>query len=202
MIAILNYNVGNITSINNMLNRVGLNSVITADLNVIESASHLILPGVGSFDYCMKQLRQSPFYSHLNRLVFDDKKPILGVCVGHQMLFDKSEEGIESGLGWIKGKVVKFDSKALNLRVPHMGWNYVDSYNTNDGLFEGLELAKFYFVHSYYCIPESPTSSIAKTKYGIEFTSAIKENNILGVQFHPEKSHRYGMKLYENFSKI
>ncbi|MBK9255860.1 MAG: imidazole glycerol phosphate synthase subunit HisH [Saprospiraceae bacterium] len=201
MVAILNYNVGNIASINNMLNRIGIDSIITDDVEIINKATHLILPGVGSFDYCMSQIHKASFFNQLNKWIFDDKKIILGVCVGHQMLFEKSEEGDLPGLGWIKGKVVKFDSK-ISFRVPHMGWNYLSEFDKNSLLFKGFENPKFYFVHSYYTIPESDEVSLAKTEYGVNFTCSVGYENIFGVQFHPEKSHKYGMKLYENFAKI
>ncbi len=202
MIAILDFGVGNITSIYNMLKRIGLNSKITNNPVEIEEASHIILPGVGSFDHCMNQIHAAPFYNHLHKWVFEDKKPILGVCVGHQMLFEKSEEGNMSGLGWVKGKVVKFNTQNSGLRVPHMGWNFLSEFNENSPLFSGFEKPKFYFVHSYYSIPEKEDVILAKTEYGISFTCSVHQENIYGVQFHPEKSHKYGMKLYENFAKI
>lgn len=202
MVAILNFNVGNITSIHNMLNRIGIHSVVTDEAEIIDKASHIILPGVGSFDHCMNQIHSAPFYSHLNKWVFQDKKPILGVCIGHQMLFESSEEGAIPGLGWIKGKVVKFNSILSGLPVPHMGWNYISEFDKNSALFLGFENPKFYFVHSYYSIPASESVSLAKVSYGVNFTCSVGQDNIFGVQFHPEKSHKYGMKLYENFAKI
>jgi imidazole glycerol-phosphate synthase subunit HisH len=203
VVAILNYNVGNITSIHNMLKRIGIDALITDDVEVIEKASHLILPGIGSFDYCMKQIHSAPFYNQLNKWVFQDKKPILGVCVGHQMLFEQSEEGVEPGLGWIKGKVTKFESSNLpGLRIPHMGWNYLSEFDKQSPLFKGFENPKFYFVHSYYSQPETEEVTLAKAEYGINFTCSVGYENIFGVQFHPEKSHKYGMQLYENFAKI
>lgn len=202
MIAILDFGVGNITSIYNMLKRIGLQSQITNNPIEIESSTHIILPGVGSFDYCMNQIQAAPFYSYLQKWVFEDKKPILGVCVGHQMLFEYSEEGSKQGLGWVKGKVVKFDSQNTGLRVPHMGWNYLSEFKSESPLFSGFERPKFYFVHSYYSIPENEMVTLAKTEYGSAFTCSVGQENIYGVQFHPEKSHKYGMKLYENFAKI
>lgn len=202
MVAILDYNVGNIASIYNMLKRLGIEALITDNSEIIDKASHLVLPGVGSFDHCMHQIRKAPFFEELDRWIFNEKKPILGVCVGHQMLFEKSAEGDMPGLGWIKGKVVKFNSSDIGLRVPHMGWNYLSEFDENSPLFQGFEKPKFYFVHSYYSIPEDDKMCLAKTEYGFPFCCSIGNENIYGVQFHPEKSHKYGMKLYENFAKI
>jgi glutamine amidotransferase len=198
MIAILNYGVGNILSIQNMYAKMGIESVITNDMEIINSAKRLILPGVGNFDHCMVKYRNSNFFSQVERLVLDDKKPILGICVGLQMLFERSEEGSENGLSWIKGEVVKFVENN-NIRIPHMGWNYVNPIGNNN-LFSELINPKFYFVHSYYAKPKSNNEIIASTKYGTDFICAVKSGNILGVQFHPEKSHKYGMQLLKNFA--
>jgi imidazole glycerol-phosphate synthase subunit HisH len=201
MVAILNYNIGNITSILNMLKRIGIESLITNDIKEIRNASHVILPGIGSFDHCMKELKKAPFYSYLNDLVFEDQKWVLGVCVGHQMLFDSSEEGVEAGLGWVSGKVVKFKFSDGSIRVPHMGWNHVNPKD-NSLLFQGVENPRFYFTHSYYTIPSDDSYIQAQTNYGFNFTSSVRLNNIFGVQFHPEKSHKFGMQLYKNFVQL
>lgn len=202
MIAILDYGIGNVSSIRNMLKKIGVPATITADLAVIEQADKLILPGVGHFDYCMTQLKAAPFYSLLQQQVLEKKVPVLGVCVGCQMLMETSEEGNENGLGWIKGKVIRFKKEKLppDFKIPHMGWNDVHPVNTG-GIYEDLEAARFYFVHSYHLVCDSATVVSATAQYGYEFTASVQQENIMGVQFHPEKSHRFGMKLYGNFAK-
>lgn len=203
MIAILNHGAGNIQSIYSMHKRLGIPAVITADIDEIEKADRLILPGVGHFDHCMNCLTNASFYDHLHKWVHVDKKPILGVCVGLQMFFESSEEGGRAGLGWIAGKNVKFqkDKFVEALRIPHMGWNYLEPKNENR-LLEGLEKSKFYFVHSFHALPTDEQVIIGTTQYGYQFAAAVNQDNIYGVQFHPEKSHKYGMRLLENFSKI
>jgi glutamine amidotransferase len=202
MIAILDYGIGNVTSIRNMLKKIGVPAAITADLAVIEQAEKLILPGVGHFDYCMTQLKAAPFFDLLQQQVLKKKVPVLGVCVGCQMLMESSEEGNVNGLGWLKGKVIRFRKEQLppDFKIPHMGWNDVHPVNTG-GLYEGLEASRFYFVHSYHLICDNAAVVSATAQYGYEFTASVQQENIMGVQFHPEKSHRFGMKLYGNFAK-
>jgi glutamine amidotransferase len=203
MIAILDYGIGNVSSISNMLNKLGVPNEITSDPKFIETADKIILPGVGHFDYCMKQLRDAPFFHLLNNLVLNNNKPILGVCVGCQMLMENSEEGKEKGLGWLKGKVIKFDLQKMpsDFKIPHMSWSDVLPKN-NDLLYRDINNPRFYFVHSYYVICENDRQVSATAEYGYEFTASVHSDNIFGVQFHPEKSHLYGMKLYANFCKI
>lgn len=200
MIAILDYGIGNVSSISNMLKKIGAANSITANPEVIKNASKLILPGVGHFDYCMKQLRNAPFFDLLQKRVFNDKIQILGVCVGCQMLMEKSEEGSEKGLGWIDGEVVKFDQKRLpaNFRIPHMDWTDVKPTG-NSPLYDNIEEPRFYFVHSYHLQCNNLNNITATANYGYEFPASIIRDNIMGVQFHPEKSHKYGMNLYNNF---
>jgi glutamine amidotransferase len=202
MIAILDYGIGNVTSIRNMLKKIGVPAAITADLAVIEQAEKLILPGVGHFDYCMTQLKAAPFFDLLQQQVLKKKVPVLGVCVGCQMLMESSEEGNVNGLGWLKGKVIRFRKEQLppDFKIPHMGWNDVHPVNTG-GLYEGLEASRFYFVHSYHLVCDNAAVVSATAQYGYEFTASVQQENIMGVQFHPEKSHRFGMKLYGNFAK-
>lgn len=204
MITIIDYEIGNLTSIKNMLKKAGSDSIITSDVNKISVASKLILPGVGSFEYGMKKLRSMPYFEVLEKRVIEDKIPILGVCLGAQLLLECSEEGSPiSGLGWIKGKVVKFNwAEPLfnkGLKVPHMGWNEIrilkGSKLTQD--FSGHP--RFYFVHSYHIVCEDIEDALFETDYGYPFISGIEKGNILGVQFHPEKSHKFGLKLYTNF---
>ncbi|PKP45413.1 MAG: imidazole glycerol phosphate synthase subunit HisH [Bacteroidetes bacterium HGW-Bacteroidetes-12] len=204
MISIINYNAGNIKSIQNMLKRIGVKSMICSSAEEIEQADKLILPGVGHYDHGMKNLHQSGLIEILNKKVLEDKIPLLGICLGAQLLGNKSEEGIEKGLGWIDMDVIKFDKKKLSssLKIPHMSWNEI-KINKPSALFEGLNNdSRFYFVHSYHMQPSDKTDILTTTNYGYDFTSTIEKDNIYGVQFHPEKSHKFGMQLLTNFSNI
>jgi glutamine amidotransferase len=203
MITIIDYNTGNLGSIQNMLAYLGLESQITDDIGLIQDAKKLILPGVGHFDYGMQQLRKSGLIEVLTKKVIEDKTPILGICLGVQLLAECSEEGTEKGLGWIKGKTVSFDKTKLNSnqKIPNMGWADVTDYNQSK-LFENMpDDPRFYFVHSYHLQLDDPANCLVTSNYGYEFAAGIEHENILGVQFHPEKSHKYGMKLLENFAK-
>lgn len=204
MITIIDYNAGNIKSIQNMLKRIGVKSCISSNSEEIEQAEKLILPGVGHFDYGMMNLKQSGLVDVLNKKVVDEKTPLLGICLGAQLLGNGSEEGNEKGLGWIDMDVVKFDKSKLseNLKIPHMSWNEIN-IKKNSKLLEGLNNdSRFYFVHSYHMKCNDEKNVLTNTIYGYEFTSAVEKENIFGVQFHPEKSHKFGMKLLENFSNI
>lgn len=204
MITIINYNAGNIKSIQNMLKRIGAKSCISADAKEIEQAEKLILPGVGHFDYGMRNLQESGLIGVLNKKVVVDKVPLLGICLGAQLLGNKSEEGIIPGLGWIDMEVVKFDENKLpkNLKIPHMSWNEIVIKKQSE-LLAGLNNeSRFYFVHSYHMKCNDENDVLANTNYGYEFTSAVEKDNIYGVQFHPEKSHKFGMRLLENFVNL
>lgn len=204
MIVIIDYGMGNLGSVANMLKRIGVPCSISADLNVIEKAEKLLLPGVGAFDSAMNSINSRGLLSLLNYKVLEEKTPILGICLGMQLLTEYSEEGLLPGLGWIKGGARKFNfaHTKSNLKVPHMGWNSV-KINSDSSLITGLSTdSKFYFVHSYYVTCKSVENSICSTVHGIEFDSIIAKENIYGAQFHPEKSHKYGMRLLENFSRI
>jgi glutamine amidotransferase len=157
---------------------------------------------VGHFDYCMKQLRISPFYELLIHRVQTEKIPVLGVCVGCQMLMEFSEEGNEKGLGWIKGGVVRFDSAKAseNIRIPHMGWTDIN-LKKYSGIYKNTQEARYYFVHSYHLKCDDQNDVSATSFYGYEFVASVEHENVIGVQFHPEKSHKFGMRLYENFVK-
>jgi glutamine amidotransferase len=195
MIAVIDYDVGNISAVTNMLTRLGLPSKITSSANDLESAERLILPGNGSFDACMSGLRGSGLLPTIERRVLDDKVPLLGICVGAQMLGLGSEEGAESGLGWINHRVRRFQSSAT-LRVPHMGWTDVEAANDRGRTLLGpLEEPRFYFVHSYFIEPHDPGDTVLTAAYGSSFAAAVGRENILGVQFHPEKSHKFGKQL-------
>lgn len=202
MITIVNYNVGNLLSIQNMFKKIGVKSDITSDADTIASATKILLPGVGHFDYCMQQFNNSGLKSIIGEKVLEQKTPVLGICVGHQMLFEKSEEGIEKGLGWLPGEVVKLDTAKMpaSYKIPHMGWTDVATQNKAT-LFKNIEAPRFYMVHSYYvqCAEELVA---AKAEYGYRFVTAVEKDNIFGTQFHPEKSHKFGMQLLKNFSNL
>jgi glutamine amidotransferase len=203
MITIIDYNTGNLESIKNMLKKIGVASEISNNPDTIASADKLILPGVGHFDYGMQQLNNSGLVPILNKKVLVDKTPILGICLGVQLFTENSEEGAEKGLGWIKGKTIAFDKTklAINQKIPHMGWTDVVNYNQSK-LFENMhEEPRFYFVHAFHLALENKNDALVTANYGYEFVAGIEHDNILGVQFHPEKSHKYGMKFLENYEK-
>jgi len=201
MIAIVDYDIGNIAAVSNMLMRLGIRSVVTSSAQEIEQAHKIILPGNGSFDACMKNLRESGLVPVLEEKVLRQKTPLLGICVGAQMLGAKSAEGEESGLGWLDMQVNKFPDMD-GLRVPHMGWNEVWADNSTNPLLQNMEEdARFYFVHSYYMEPHDPEDIMLRAKYGIEFAAGVCRGNIAGVQFHPEKSHRFGKQLLNSFAR-
>jgi glutamine amidotransferase len=202
MVVIIDYKVGNIASVRNMLKKVGCKDAIISSQSMdIEKATKLILPGVGSFDYGMQQLHKSGLVDSLNKRVLVDKVPILGICLGAQLLTKGSEEGVEPGLGWIDAKTVKFDANKLqkNLKIPNMGWTEVDIANAIP-LFKDLpDASRFYFVHTYHMLADNPEDVAVKATYGYEFAAGLVKDNIMGMQFHPEKSHKYGMQLMRNF---
>ncbi|OPY15544.1 MAG: Imidazole glycerol phosphate synthase subunit HisH 1 [Syntrophus sp. PtaB.Bin001] len=203
MIAIVNYGLGNLGSIFNMLRKIRVMSQITSDPEEIAKAQKIILPGVGHFDRAMERIGQSGLRAVLDQKALREKVPILGICLGMQLLTKNSEEGELPGLGWIPAKTVRFRFPGeSNLKIPHMGWNMVQRA-TPSLLTENFEPEqRFYFVHSYHAQVEEEKYSILKTEYGYFFDSAIQNENIFGVQFHPEKSHRFGMRLFENFAKL
>ena len=202
MITIIDYGMGNLGSVFNMFKKNGVASKITSDLEEIKSATKLLLPGVGSFDKAMQRINTSGIKDVLDNKVITEKTPILGICLGMQLLTNSSEEGVEKGLGYVNASTKRFTFQDNKMKTPHMGWNLVHKSNKSK-LTEGLiQESRFYFVHSYYVEVEQPKNSILKTNYGLEFDSAIQNKNIYGAQFHPEKSHKFGMKLLQNFSKI
>jgi glutamine amidotransferase len=201
MTVIVDYGVGNLASIANMLKRVGFEARISSREEDLRDASHLVLPGVGAFDTCMSRFHDSGLLPVLKEKVLDDKTPLLGICVGMQMLLEESAEGKLPGLGWVPGKLTQFDKAQLppELRIPHMGWSEVHLKRPSR-LFDGLgDDARFYFVHSYKAELSSDADVSVTAKYGDDFVAGFENDNILGVQFHPEKSHKFGMKLFENF---
>lgn len=204
MIAIIDYGVGNVGSILNMLRHVGVSAIITKDQLEIENASKLILPGVGAFDEGMTRLNNSGLTKILNQKVIDKATPILGVCLGMQMMTRGSEEGSQPGLNWINAHCIKFQFNQIeenrNLRVPHMGWNDVEIKKDEINLFPKIDKElQFYFAHSFHLVCEE-SIILGTTKYGYEFPVAFKRDNILGVQFHPEKSHQFGMNFLKAFA--
>lgn len=204
MITIIDYGVGNIKAFVNIYKKLSIAIKVAQKPEDLVGATKLILPGVGHFDYAMKNFSDSGMMEITNQLVLESKIPILGICVGMQILGKSSEEGVLPGLGWIDAKIRKIDSTLLkqSTRLPHMGWNDVVVSNKNR-LFTNLEeSARFYFLHSYYFDPANKEDTIALSEYGKEFACAVNHENIYGVQFHPEKSHHYGISLLNNFANI
>ena len=203
MIVIVDYGIGNLASVLNMFKKIGATNVcISKDYALIEKATKLILPGVGAFDAGMDNLEKSGLIPLLNKKVIEEKIPLLGICLGMQLLTNKSEEGVNPGLGWIDAETVKFNlDPALKLKVPHMGWNYIKVLNQNPLIDMGSK-NRFYFVHSYYVKCKDESQSIATSDFGIDFTCMINKDNIYGAQFHPEKSLKFGMQVLENFVKL
>lgn len=201
MVAIIDYGVGNLMAIQNIIRKAGGQALVTSDLNAIDSADKIILPGVGAFSYGMQQLLKRNLVPCLNYQVFEKKKVILGLCLGAQLMTQQSEEGDQKGLGWMNAVTRKFDPQQVTI-TPHMNWADV-TFKRLSPLSEGLERgARFYFVHSYHFDFSVEEQVIGTTYYGYEFASAFQRDNIFGVQFHPEKSHRFGVKLFQNFLKI
>lgn len=201
MIAIIDYDIGNLGAVANMLNRLGAACEITADAACIAQAERIVLPGNGAFDACMRNLRASGLVPLLERKVLEERVPLLGICVGAQMLGRGSEEGVEPGLGWMDLRVRRFPDLP-GLRVPHMGWNEVKAAPDHP-LAAGMGAdTRFYFVHSYYIEPARPEDVILQAEYGIAFAAGVARGNIAGVQFHPEKSHRFGKRLLANFAEV
>ena len=199
MIGIIDYGMGNVGSVESMINHLGYyKTKIVTTPEELKEVDKIILPGVGTFDNGMRSLENSGLLTELNTQVLNKNKPVLGICLGMQLLMDKSEEGKLTGLGWIKGKCKKFVFDNKKLKVPHMGWNNVIPINNK--LCD--KNSRFYFVHSYYVQCENKKNIMLKTNYGIEFVSGIFNKNIFGVQFHPEKSHKYGMKLMKKFIEL
>ena len=204
MITIIDYGVGNVFAFQNVFKRLSIPSKIAKCENDLMGSSKLILPGVGHFDYAMSQLNNSGMRDRLDELVLKEKIPVIGICVGMQMMAKKSDEGTLDGLRWIDAYVKKFDEATINhhTKLPHMGWNDVKP-NENHPLFKGLEQeAIFYFLHSFYFKCSNQENSISKTDYGINFSSSVQHDNIYGIQFHPEKSHSYGESLLKNFANL
>ena len=201
MIVVIDYAIGNLAAVANMFKRLGVVCEITSDIEKIRRAKKIVLPGNGAFDACMQGLRATGLIPLLEERVLHEKIPLLGICVGAQMLGHGSEEGDEPGLGWIDMQVKRFPALP-GLRVPHMGWCHVKRNAPAHPLLQGMdEDARFYFVHSYYMQAANPQDVLLTAHYGLDFAAAVCVGNIAGVQFHPEKSHRYGKQLLGQFAR-
>lgn len=198
-VSIVDYGVGNIGSIANMLRKCGAQTVIISRPEDVAEASRLVLPGVGKFDQGMENLTRLGLVPALNEAVLDRGIPILGICLGMQLMCKSSEEGQASGLGWVDAKVRRFPKDAgFNIKIPHMGWNTAASAPDEAMRLPGISATeRFYFVHSYYVECTNPLDALMTTTYGIQFCSAFRVRNIIGTQFHPEKSHSFGMRLFK-----
>lgn len=203
MIVIIDYGIGNLASVLNMFKKIGVKDVkVSSDKEIIANADKILLPGVGAFDAGMDNLERSGLIPVLNNKAINEKVPVLGICLGMQLLTKKSEEGVKPGLGWIDAETIKFNlDPALKLKVPHMGWNYV-KVNRINPLIDIESKNRFYFVHSYYVKCFNESQSLATSNFGTDFTCMVNKENIFGAQFHPEKSLKFGMRILENFSKL
>lgn len=201
---IIDYGMGNLGSIQNMLKKVGTKSIITSNTEEIKNAEKIILPGVGSFDNAIENLKKLKLLEVISTKALKEKVPILGICLGMQLLAKKSEEGEFDGLKLIDAEVVHFDfsKQHENLKIPHMGWNHIKIMKKSLLLKDMYDDPRFYFVHSYYLKCNDSNDILCTTNYGNDFVSAVEKENIMGVQFHPEKSHKFGMKLLKNFSEL
>jgi glutamine amidotransferase len=200
MITIINYHMGNLGSITNMLKRIGAMSTITSDPAEIEVAEKFILPGVGHFDKAMHNLTHLGLVDVLRKKVLEDKVPVLGICLGMQLLCKNSEEGSRDGLGFVDAYVKRFYfTDEIGLKIPQMGWNLIKPEKASPLLENNGKDSRFYFVHSYHVVCNNPQDVLTSTYHGYRFTSSFERDNIIGVQFHPEKSHRFGMQLLKNF---
>ncbi len=203
MIALVDYGLGNIQAFANIYRQLGIDAIPARNANDLRTASRIILPGVGAFDWAMTRLQESGLRDALDEEVLGQKKPVLGICVGMQMMARASEEGKLPGLGWIDATVERFDTRLLESKthLPHMGWNDAIPLRT-DTLFSGLEAPRYYYLHSYFMKTDREENVLATSNYGVTFTSAVQAGNVYGTQFHPEKSHQWGVRLLKNFAEF
>jgi glutamine amidotransferase len=202
MITVVDYGLGNIQAFFNIYKHLGIACSIAQNAEELGCASGLILPGVGAFDWAIQRLEASGLRPVLDDLVINQQVPVLGVCVGMQMMANCSEEGCLPGLGWIPGRVKRFDDSLLSSKtsLPHMGWN--DIAPKEHPLFANMSDPRFYFLHSYCFLPDSTERVLAEADYGECFAAAVHREHIIGVQFHPEKSHHWGIQLLQNFAEF
>lgn len=204
MISIVDYGLGNIRAFQNMYKRMNVDAVAVRTADELRAAKRIVLPGVGAFDHAMELLDASGMRETLDEMVLEKGVPVIGVCVGMQILAESSEEGTRPGLGWIKGTVRHFRSapEAAGMMLPHMGWNDVEP-KPGEALFKGLaDEARFYFLHSFFFDCADPADAAARAEYGLDFACAVRRDAIHGVQFHPEKSHHFGAQLLKNFAEL
>lgn len=203
MITLVNYGLGNIQAFANIYKRLNIPCCVASTANELAMAEKIILPGVGAFDWAMQRLENSGMRETLDDLVLNQQRAVLGICVGMQMMARRSEEGVLPGLGWINAEVKRFDETRFRQQthLPHMGWNDA-SPAAHDSLFKGLDSPRFYFLHSYYFAPYDAALTLATTDYNGTFTSSASNGHIFGVQFHPEKSHEWGVQLLKNFAEL
>lgn len=203
MIAVIDYGMGNVSSIVNMLKKIGVTVTLASNIKEIQAADKLILPGVGSFDAGMKKLKDGGLVDEIKKNAIIYEKPLLGICLGMQMLGRKSEEGMEEGLSLIPFESKRFDFNGnKDFKIPHMGWDITKTQLIDDPIVKNLNLIqRYYFVHSYYAVCDIDENILMRCEYGYSFAAAVKYKSIYGVQFHPEKSHKFGMDLLENFAR-
>jgi glutamine amidotransferase len=200
-VTIVDYGMGNLASVKNMLRRVGVSSTITGDPGEIAHARKVLLPGVGSFDAAMREIESRGLRDVLDRKALHDRVPTLGICLGMQLITRGSEEGVRPGLGWVDASAHRFP-RGDGLKVPHMGWNVATPTRASPLTANLPDDPRFYFVHSYYVKADRPTDAILTANHGVTFDAALEAGNIFGAQFHPEKSHRFGMQVLANFASI
>lgn len=203
MIVIIDYGTGNLTSVANMLKKAGADDIrIAQQAEDVLAADKIILPGVGAFEPAMRKLMASPCYEPLLQKVNEESTPVMGICLGAQLLLEGSEEGTPiKGLSWVKGRVIRFQENQMppTYKVPHMGWTDVQIRKSSPLWSDMHENPRFYFVHAYHMVADNAEDVLLSADYGYPFVAAIERANIIGVQFHPEKSHKYGLKLFQNF---
>jgi glutamine amidotransferase len=201
MLTIVNYGLGNIRAFSNIYRRLGVPFRIASTVEDLAGATRLVLPGVGAFDWAMRRLEASGMRARLDQMAVYEQIPVLGVCVGMQIMARRSDEGSLPGLGWLAAEVRRFNTSIPETRLPHMGWN--DAWpQVESGLFQNIETPRFYFLHSFHVVPDSANAILTISEYAETFTSSIHCGHIFGVQFHPEKSHHWGVQLLRNFAEL